>query len=77
MKINWNSVVTTLTGIAILAFLGGVWDFQNIKAEVKNIKKHGVQVDRTIKAIGIIVCGYAIKDKMDNAKEICKDVFTQ
>lgn len=76
MKVNWNSVATTLTGIAILAFLGGVWDFQNIKAEVKLIKKHDIVVDGTVKAIGIIVCGYAIKDKMENAKEICKDVLT-
>ena len=75
MKVNWNTVATTLTGIAILAFLGGVLDFQNIKAEVKGIKKHNLKVDNTLKAIGVIVCGYAIKDKMENAENICKDVM--
>jgi hypothetical protein len=75
MKVNWNTVATTLTGIAILAFLGGVLDFQNIKAEVVTIKKHNLKTDRTLKAIGVIICGYAIKDKMKDAEKICKDVI--
>tara|TARA_R110000782_G_scaffold183574_2_gene273873 strand:+ start:585 stop:818 length:234 start_codon:yes stop_codon:yes gene_type:complete len=77
MKVNWNKVVTTLTGIAIIAFLGGILDFQNIKAEVKGIKKHNVNVDVTLKAVGVIICRYAIKDKMEDAAKICKDVLTK
>lgn len=75
MKINWNTVATTITGVAILVFLGGVWDFQNIKAEVRKLKKQEIKTTGTVHAIGIIICGYAIKDKMENAKEICKDVL--
>lgn len=75
MKINWNVVATTLTGLAILAFLGGVLDFQGIKAEVRTIKKRNVSRDKTLKAMGIILCHYAIKDKMKNAEKICKDVL--
>lgn len=75
MKINWNTVITSLTGLSIIAFLGGVWDFQNIKAEVKSLKKHEVKTDNILTAIGTIVCGYAIKDNMENATEICKDVL--
>lgn len=77
MKVNWNTVVTTLTGLAILAFLGGILDFQNIKAEVKGIKKHNVQVDVTLKAVGVIICRYAIKDEMKDAATICKDVISK
>ena len=75
MKINWNKVATTLTGIAIIAFLGGVLDFQNIKAEVKDLKKESEISHRTIVAIGLIVCRFAIETEMKDAKETCKDVL--
>jgi len=75
MNINWSKVVTTLTGIAIIAFLGGVLEFQNIKAEVKTLKKNSATTDKTVKAIGLIVCTVAIQSKMKDAKETCKDVL--
>lgn len=75
MKVNWNTVATTLTGIAILAFIGGVWDFQNIKAQVKTLKTSDMEKTVTLKAIGIIVCHYAKQDKMPNWHKICKDVL--
>lgn len=77
MKVNWNTVATTLTGLAILAFLGGVFDFQNIKAEVKLLKKNSATTDKTVKAIGLIVCRFAIENKMKDAKDTCKDVLAQ
>jgi hypothetical protein len=75
MKVNWNTVATTLTGLAIIAFLGGVMDFQGIKAQVKTLQDHDVKKGKTLRAIGIIVCYYANKDKMPDAKQICKDVL--
>lgn len=75
MKVNWNTVATTLTGLAIIAFLGGIWDFQNIKAEVKVLNQHDAAKTKTLKAIGIIVCYYANQDKMPDAKQICADVL--
>lgn len=59
----------------ILAFFGGVFDFQTMKAEVRNLKKTEKNHTKTLKAIGIIVCYYANKDKMPNAREICKDAM--
>tara|TARA_R100001198_G_C5074273_1_gene118916 strand:- start:222 stop:452 length:231 start_codon:yes stop_codon:yes gene_type:complete len=75
MKINWSTVVTTLTGLAIVAFVGGIWDFQTIKAQVKTLQLHDREKSKTLKAVGIIVCYYANKDKMPDAKQICKDVL--
>lgn len=76
MKVNWNTVATTLTGLAIVAFIGGVWDFQNIKAKVSSLEDSDDKKSKTLKAIGVIVCSYAIKDKMKNAEEICKEVLS-
>ena len=56
MKVNWNTVATTLTGLAIVAFIGGVMDFQSIKAKVRGLKKNDEKQTKALKAIGIIVC---------------------
>lgn len=67
MKVNWNTVATTLTGIAIVAFLGGVWDFQNIKAEVKNNT-------RQIGVAATLLCSHAIDQSWRDAKLICNGI---
>lgn len=81
-NINWKAYLTGLLSAFTLAFVGGVFDFQNIKAavrsvknDVKALKTHDKKVDATVRAIGIIVCKYAIKDEMKDASEICKDVL--
>ncbi len=81
-KINWKAYLTGLLSAGTLAFLGGILDFQNIKAEVKNTQKEVKELksdkektDKILKAIGIITCRNAISQKMPNAEEICKEVL--
>lgn len=83
MKVNWKSYFTGLLTVVTLAFIGGVWDFQTMKAEVrevqtevKDLKSHDKKTDDIIKAIGIIVCMGATKDQMpEQARKTCKSVL--
>lgn len=75
MNINWKAYFTGLLTAGTLAFIGGVWDFQNVKAQVSNLEKKTKKTDATLKAIGRIVCMYAVRDGLPNADDICKDVL--
>lgn len=80
--INWGKIITALVLLGILALFSGVFQLQSVKAKVETVEAdvvalqdRDVVMSNTIKAMGIILCGYAIKDNMENAKEICKDVL--
>ena len=74
-KLNWSTVITSLVTLGIIAFIGGVIDFQTIKADVVDLQESEKASHKTLKAIGFIVCTYAIKDEMKDAKETCKAVL--
>jgi len=82
-NINWKSYLTGLLSVGTLAFLGGIVDFQNIKAQVKKVSKevntlksHDKKTDEIVRAVGIIVCMNATKEQMPReARETCKAVL--
>ena len=75
--VNWKNVLTALTISAILAFIGGVLEFQGLKADVDTLQNSDKKQDKVLNAVGIIVCTYAIKDEMKDAKSICKEVLSR
>ncbi len=74
-NINWKSYFTGMLSLGTIAFIGGVWDFQVIKADVHKLQKKEKAQSKTLKTMGIIICTYAIQDGMKEAKEICKEVL--
>ena len=83
MQVNWKAVITSVVTFMVLALMGGVWDFQNIKAgvnanseSIKSLESEQKKIRELIRAIGIITCMEALKKDMpQEAKETCLKVL--
>lgn len=73
--INFGTIATALTTTAIIAFVGGVWDFQNLKARVTSTEKELNTVSLAVLTLAKITCKRAIIDGIKDADEICAKVI--
>lgn len=69
LNIDTGKIATALLTAGILAFVGGVFEFRGLKAQVKvNTKQIGVASK--------LLCKYAIRDKLKDAEEICSEIIS-
>jgi len=84
IDIDWKHIASSLILLMILSGLGVVWDFQNIKAEVRIVKKQikGQEermhaTDSVVKFLAWAKCKEAIEKKQDDIVQKCDKYLTE
>jgi hypothetical protein len=72
INIDFDSIVNHLVKLGIVAAIltsaGAIWEFQGVKAKVKNNESR-------LDVVSKIVCMYATRDKLKGSAEICYEVI--
>ena len=74
LNLDLNKVIISVVASAIVASsafaIGAILEFQDVK---KKVNKHEGQLS----VVSQIVCKYAIRDKLEDAEDICSSVIAK
>ena len=78
MKINIDvgKIVTAIIIATLMFSAGAVVEFQSLKKEVKKNTKQLTKDDKRINVMSKLMCVQAIKNNVEHAAELCKEIMS-